>query len=177
MKSTDMLDSIWQAYQTTNDCLKIARRSIDKQKLDLLNKTKFMTLPIHEANLNIENSRKNADDYVILSLWIVFERHLFDYLTLETQRILINNPSILTQKVHEKIDYELEYWRIDDVLDIFKTIIDPHIIGQVKQIKKYRDWLAHKNPKKPIPQIVTPRMAYTVLSEVTQLIEASLNIN
>lgn len=170
MKATE-LDDIWQAYLVTNDCLKISERCIDnKDYLKLLNKTSFKNSSIDEAEQKIKTSRKNADDYVILSLWVIFERQLFDILTLETQIMSTNNPNIFTQEVHKKIEYELEYWRVDEVLDIFKTIIDPQMIGQVKQIKKYRDWLAHKNPKKSMPQIVTPKMAYTVLSEVTQLI-------
>jgi hypothetical protein len=130
-----------------------------------------MTSTIDDAKKDIKESRDNADNYVILSLWVAFERNLFEYLSWESKRILNNNPSILTQKVHEKIENELEYWRIDDMLNIFKAIIDPQVVGQAKQVKQYRDWIAHKNPKKSMPQIVTPKMAYSVLSEITRLLE------
>jgi hypothetical protein len=171
MKATDELDNIWQGYQVTNDCLKIASRSIDIKDLNILKKTRFMTSTIDDAKKDIKESRDNADNYVILSLWVAFERNLFEYLSWESKRILNNNPSILTQKVHEKIENELEYWRIDDMLNIFKAIIDPQVVGQAKQVKQYRDWIAHKNPKKSMPQIVTPKMAYSVLSEITRLLE------
>lgn len=171
MKATDVLDNIWHTYQVTNDCLKIASRSVDISDLNLLKKTRFMTSTIDEAKQDIQESRANADDYVILSLWVAFERKLFEYLLWESKRILNDNPNVLTQKVHQKIEAELEYWRIDDALDIFKAIIDSQIIGQVKQVKRYRDWIAHKNPKKAMPQIVTPKMAYSVLLEITRLLE------
>ena len=32
-------------------------------------------------------------------------------------------------------------------------------VGQVKQIKQYRDWIAHQNPNKPTPTQATPELA------------------
>lgn len=176
MKAIETLDDIWRTYEVTVDCLKIASRSVDLNALNTLKKTSFVTSTKDEAKKNIDESRANADDYVILSLWTVFERNLFACLLWESKRIISNSQHSFTQKVYQKIDDELEYWRIDDALDIFKTVIDPQIIGQAKQVKQYRDWVAHKNPKKSQPQIVTPKMAHDVLSKITVLLDEHPNI-
>jgi len=87
---------------------------------------------------------------VILSLWASFERTLLSYVQNESNRILAEPTTDFTYSVHQKIDNEIEYWRVDDILNIFKTIISPDLIGQAKQVKKYRDWIAHRNIKKAV---------------------------
>ena len=56
-------------------------------------------------------------------------------------------------------------WKIEDVLDLFKRDIDAQLIGDAKNIKKHRDWIAHRNPRRPSPGAVTPAFAYKILSE------------
>jgi hypothetical protein len=176
MKATEVLKTIWHTYQVTQDCLKIAGRSIEAQNLSVLKNTEFITSTAAQARQAIQESRDNADDYVILSLWVAFERILFDCLRYESERILSHQQSGLTLRVHQKIASDLGYWKIDDVLEIFKVVIDPQIIGQARQIKRYRDWIAHKNPKKPMPQVVEPKIAYRVLLEIIHLLEEHPNI-
>lgn len=171
MKASEALNNIWYTYQVTDDCLKIAKRSVALEDLRLLKKTSFITSSLDKATQDITDIRNNVDDYVILSLWVVFERNLFEYCFIENQRLLNNNSNDLTQRVYEKINNEIEYWRVDDVLDMFKPFVDSQIIGQAKQIKKYRDWIAHKNPKKAIPQSITPKMAHRVLLTIVQILE------
>lgn len=160
------LDGIWQAYKTTLDCLKIAKRSIAKNDPCLLAKTNFMGAVKDEAEQQIEQSWANADDYVILSLWTAFERILLVYVQEENQRMLTETATCFTHSIQQKIADDTEYWRIDDVLDFFKTAISSDLIGQAKQVKRYRDWVAHRNEKKATPANVTPKMAYDILTEI-----------
>lgn len=170
MSGTESLDAIWLSYQTTLDCHRVAVRGISRGTLEALEKTGFLNTPIDEAKQKIQMSREAADDHVILSLWAVFERSLLSRLQSENKRILTEPQTKITQGVYQKIDDELEYWRTEDILDIFKTAIDPSLIGGAKQIKKYRDWVAHKNPRKGRPQNVPPENAYNLLREIsTQL--------
>jgi hypothetical protein len=175
MKATEQLETIWQTYQITNDCLKIAKRSIHNNQLSLLKGTGFITATIDEAEHSISNSRTHADAYVILSLWAAFERLLLSYLLIESQKIVSINANALTQKIYQKINDNLEYWRIDEVLDIFKVVISADIIGQAKQIKEYRDWLAHRNPKKYPKHNVSPKMAYKILLTIAQQLEEQIS--
>jgi hypothetical protein len=166
------LDEIWQEYLCTVDCLKITQRSINKSNPGLLAKTTFMQVTQEAANQQIEQSRANADDYVILSLWVVFERMLLLYAQNESQRILAGSASEFTRLIHEKIANDIEYWKTGDLLDFFKIAIAADLIGQAKQIKAYRDWVAHRNEKKGSPANVSPKMAYAILAKIiTQLDE------
>jgi hypothetical protein len=171
MNSDKLLDEIWEAYQTTIDCLKIARRSVDKCEDHLLNRTNFVGLLPDAAGRLIESSRSGVDDYVILSLWAAFERTIHHYIQDECSKILDNNGTSFNKNIHSKIDQEVEYWGIDDTLDIFKAIVGPELIGNAKQIKKYRDWIAHRNPKKGPPANVLPVRAYKVLSDILSCLE------
>ncbi len=60
---------------------------------------------------------------------------------------------------------------MDDVLDLFKPLVDPDQIGIAKQIKDYRDWIAHRNPNQPPPAQTEPRTANSVLAAIIEAIE------
>ncbi len=65
----------------------------------------------------------------------------------------------------------MEYWKANDILDLFKVVLNPELIGRAKQVKKYRDWVAHRNPKKGQPTNVPPKSAFKILSCVIEQIE------
>ncbi|MFP4310124.1 MAG: hypothetical protein ACLFQQ_23170 [Desulfococcaceae bacterium] len=171
MKSGNILDSVWKSYLVTLDCLKVASRSIEKNELHLMNRTRFVASPVDEAKMMIKDSRETIDDSVIVSLWAIFERNILEYLQVEGRKILQKEPTAFNTEVHKKIDSEMEYWKSEDILDLFKSIVNPNLIGNAKQIKKYRDWIAHKNPKKGPPSNVPPQTAYKILSEIITAIE------
>lgn len=167
MSSENPLDRIWESYKITSDCLKIAQRSVSKNEKSLLKGTVFLnSLSKDEPVLWIEKSRTDADDYVILSLWAAFERVILEYVQKEGGKVLDTTPSDFNKKFHQKIEQEIEYWRIDDILDMLKVIIDSTLIGNAKQVKQYRDWVAHRNVNKGSPPNVPPQNAYQILSEI-----------
>ncbi|MEA1968772.1 MAG: hypothetical protein U9N77_11220 [Thermodesulfobacteriota bacterium] len=171
MSSENPLDPIWESYQVICDCLKIAQRGISEKNERLLNRTNFLANPEDQSINQVKNSRTDANDYVILSLWAGFERIIMEYLQIQGRRILSSPPSAFNQKIHEQVEREIEYWKIDDILNIFKMVIDPDIIGQAKQIKQYRDWVAHRNPSKGTPPNITPQKAYEIISKILKKLE------
>jgi predicted transcriptional regulator len=42
------------------------------------------------------------------------------------------------------------------------------LIGSAKQILEYRNWVAHRNPKKRSPVRIVPNMAYDTLNEIIE---------
>jgi len=160
------LDRIWESYQVMCDCLKIAQRGVSEKNMGLLNKTNFWSVSEEDARHQIKKGRSDANDYVILSLWAAFERIITEYLQIQSRKILYNSPSEFSQKIHQKIEHEMEYWKSDDILNIFKVLIDSDLVGQAKQIKQYRDWVAHRNVSKGAPANVPPKKAYEILSEI-----------
>jgi len=171
MSSPNILEPIWESYLTTVDCLKVASRSIERNELHLMNKTKFVGSAVDEAKLMIHDSRTNADDFVIVSLWAIFERKLLEYVQVEGRKLLQSTPTTFNTQVHQKVENEIEYWKSLDVLDLFKTVVGSDLIGNAKQIKKYRDWIAHKNPRKGAPSNVPPQAAYKILSDIISTVE------
>lgn len=167
MTSNKPLDAIWQSYLESIDCFKVASRCISAGDTKYLKNTEFLNEKVGSAEEEIARARKNADDFVILSLWAVFERLLLDEIQNESKKMLKASGSTFTSKVFDKIEKEVEYWRTDDVLDLFKGRVDSNLIGNTKQIKQYRDWVAHRNKNKIPTQNITPEMAYKILSTVT----------
>jgi len=79
--------------------------------------------------------------------------------------------SNFNRDIHGKLDSGIEYWRTEEILDLFKTVVDTNLIGEAKKIKKYRDWIAHRNPKKGKPDNVFPGQAYMVLSKILECLD------
>jgi hypothetical protein len=172
MSSPNTIEEAWRSYQTTVECLAIVARMARGNDVHALQRTSFFGAHIDEASDRISASASNADDYVILSMWALFERHLFLFLQDESKRMLNQGASRLTKELQIKIEDELEYWRLDGVLDLFKSIVDPQLIGEAKQVKQYRDFIAHRNPKKPPRTNVSPQAAYQVLSNIINRLES-----
>lgn len=171
MSATDKLEEIWNTYQVTKDCLKVTERSINKKSnhLKILRSTDFITDTPQESNQKIKLGRDNADDYVILALWTVFERKLFEEVQLESRKNLEDNE--FSKKVQAECEKKVEYWKFDEILDIYKSFMDTQLIGTAKNIKKYRDWIVHKNPNKQAADNITPSLAYNTLYEILEILE------
>ncbi len=75
-------------------------------------------------------------------------------------------PRELATVLQEHLDEQIERWQIDDILDLFKSIIDSSRIGQAKQVKEFRNWVAHKNPRKGTPTKMDPQTTYELLSGI-----------
>lgn len=168
MNATDNIEAIWRTYQTTKDCLKIASRSISRNDPKMLKKTGFIEDTRDGADEKISASQQDIDDYVIISLWAYFERHMF----LQLKQDMMNPNS---KFLNDKIDEHLERLKISDVLDVFKVKIDSNLIGEAKQIYEYRNWVAHRNPKKYPSANTTPDRSYEVLLEIIKKLELCLS--
>ncbi|HKL23301.1 MAG TPA: hypothetical protein VJ895_00955 [Candidatus Nanoarchaeia archaeon] len=107
--------------------------------------------------------KNKAEEYTILQLWTIFERYLFE---LTNHYIQMNSDqNTLSKVIREKIIEKIERWPLGEILDLYKTIIDSHTVGMIKQIKKYRDWLVHKNTNKGSPGKIGYEDAYIYLSD------------
>src|SRR5216684_6003434 len=170
MSSDRPLDPIWRAYEIGRDCFKIAKRAVFRQNLQLLNKTDFASVSMRDGAEWIETSRQASDDLTIVSLWATFERHLVQYLQTKSQKLREVEPRRLGERFRHKLDEEIERWRPNDILDLFKGQVDSDLIGQAKQIKDYRDWIAHKNPRRQPPAKIEANRAHIVLSQIIILL-------
>jgi hypothetical protein len=60
--------------------------------------------------------------------------------------------------------------RRDKLLDLYKGWLDSDTLGRIKQIKEYRDWISHRNPKRAKPAIIDPIAARAILGSVVDQI-------
>jgi hypothetical protein len=135
MSSDRPLDPIWRAYEIGRDCFKIAKRAVFRQNLQFLNKTDFASVSMRDGAEWIETSRQASDDLTIVSLWATFERHLVQYLQTKSQKLREIEPSELGVRFQDRLNEDLERWRPDDILDLFKRSgrLEPHRAGEADQ--------------------------------------------
>ena len=124
----DVLGKIRNSYKIFKETYKFVKKTNLCERIDALNESKDM-----------------IEDLFIVEIFACLEwflrNKLGDCIVLEKCRFK-----------QEAILKHLEYMRIDDILDSLKGVIDSNTVGFIKQIKSYRDWVAHgRNPEKPPP--------------------------
>jgi len=171
MTSHNPLESVWKQHQIMEDCLEVAWRVTKTSEVQFLRDTHFLGQSLPSTSDEIDDSRANAGEFVIIAMWAVFERLILSFLQKKGRGLLDVRPSSLADRLFAKYEGEVEYWRIDDVLDLLKGDVDSRLLGDAKNIKKHRDWIAHRNPRRPSPGSIAPGFAYRVLSEILIRIE------
>lgn len=166
MPSDNPLEPIFDAYEVSLDCFKVARRSIDARDDRLIAKTQFFGATPDEAETALTDGRTQLVDSAVLSLWSAFERFVIEQVQGRRTSFDSDYPPGFARLLATKFEYEVERWRFAEILDLFKSEIGVDLLGQVKQIKQYRDWVAHRNPKSRTPTKTDPETTFDVLSRV-----------
>lgn len=169
--SPNPLDEVWEDYIATRDCFRIAQEVVSAGEVRFLKRTAFVSDTSRQSEETIIKNRNRADEFFILALWVVFERYIISLFQKKGEVLKDITPHLFADGFYNKVEFEIERWRIEDLLDILKNLIDPNFVGDAKNIKRYRDWIAHKNPKKPAPSKTDPQFAYSVLSGIIKTIE------
>lgn len=166
------LDSVWKSYELARDSMNVARKVVAKAIASEpgFDEVLFRTNFAGETPDVLDPAQDEVNELFILALWVVFERELRDHLRAEGTRPLGDCGTPFHLGLSSHLQKEIDYWKNDDVLDLFKTIADPDIIGQAKQIKEYRDWVAHKSRPRRSQTNITPKFAYDTLSEIIRAI-------
>lgn len=170
MNAVETIENIWLTYQVMESAVKVTMRSVNSGQLDLLHDTYFLGSLTDTAKRNLKTCRSASGDYAIFAMWAIFERIVIGTLMEESSKMLDTPASEFNRAVHNKIEDSIEFWRTADALDLIKPLVGADLAGQAKQIKRYRDWLAHKNPRKPSPGNIPPAFAYGVLSAIARRI-------
>ncbi len=160
------LTPVWTAYLVTRDCFSVTHRALSRTDSGIFSGAILLSPEDADAKSLIDEGRARADEFVIVALWAEFERYLIAYLQDKGSVVSDQNPRALSAVFHEHLDEQIERWHIDSVLDLFKSVIDSDRIGQAKQVKRFRDWVAHKNPRKGTPAKADPQTTYVLLSEI-----------
>jgi hypothetical protein len=170
MKS-DSMSRVFTTYQRLRDCLTIAIRAIAVDGSGMIDGTDFVGRSTNQSRALIEETIQTIDDLTLVGLWAFFEREVVEYVQGQTTSLQTVAPLEFARPLHDKVHSEIERWRVDDLLDLFKGTIDANQVGRAKQIKDYRDWVAHRNPKRLPPAQMEPEDAYAVLLEIISELE------
>lgn len=159
-----------------NEVIKIQRFQIELTKT-FLRKSLLESFP-KEIGENKEyystEFKVKTEEYTILRLWTIFERYLLE---LTNQYIQKNKyEGVMRHVITEKMIEKMERWPLGEILDLYKNLIDSDTVGMIKQIKRYRDWLIHKNPKKGSPGKISYEETYVFLSDFLNYISADLTV-
>lgn len=141
---SDPIDEVWAAYETLKDSLKVALRMAGKGEPRFVSGTKFFG----EAKATV-------------------------MATIESGRELASDMAVVGAHLHERVEGEIERWRVDDLLDLLKGPVEADLVGMVKQIKSYRDWVAHRNLRRPRPAAIDPKSAHARLCEFVAAVAAA----
>ncbi len=124
----DVLEKIRSNYKIFKETYKLVKKTDLYEKVDVLDESKDM-----------------IEDLFIVEIFACLERFLRDKLggCVDLERYKFRQEVILNH---------LEYMKIEHILDSLKEVVDSNTVGFIKQIKSYRDWVAHgRNPEKPPP--------------------------
>ena len=119
----------------------------------------------NRKDITIRESENTIKDLFLIEIFSCFERFLRDkYL----ECLDLDNCAYAKETILKNI----EYIKIDDILESLKKTIDPNIIGNLKQIKKYRDWVAHgRNMQKPPPiNKIDIDKTYEMIKDIMEII-------
>jgi hypothetical protein len=104
-----------------------------------------------------------------LALYTVFERYVVEYAQKMTEPIQTVGPEDFGQRLHLRVGDGIKRWNLEDFLNLFKTIIDA--TQEIREVKRYRDWVAHRNPRRQPSAQTDPASAYRVLYSTVEAIE------
>lgn len=133
-----------------------------------------------ERKNKMSNLKKELDDLTIVSLWAVFEAFLNDSIKQKTDKITKEITDPISNKIAIYAFKEADRWIKNNVLDFFKTKnteenensninFDSFIVGDVKDIYTYRNWVAHgKSGEKPAVKNLIPSIVYKRLTNFLQ---------
>lgn len=163
-KASHVLDDIVSQYELEKDLLKVAARAVRAADASLLVNTQFIGRSTSSAEMDLHMLRTRLGEMTVVALWIEFERFMVRHV-METITIAASGaPASFVPKLTERIEHEVEFTKFDDLLDLYKGWLTPNDVGNIKQIKQYRDWISHRNPKKKKPAAIDPGPAKTLLA-------------
>ncbi len=172
---TNILEPIIQSYFLTLRSLSESKKTIPSGYRDVLQKAGLPDPLPGETSKQIEKSQEESKNLYVLYLWAVFERFLIDHAQNQFVNTIDGMSGKLPQAARDAVLNAVESCKIDTILDVFKAVVDPNLIGYAKQIKDYRDWVAHRNPKRLPNARIEPLAAYTELSRIIKILNQSQN--
>ena len=114
----------------------------------------------------VKEVKETIEDLFILEIFSCLERFLRNQLL---ECLKFENCYLKSEKLLNHI----EFMKTEELLDALKGLVDSNMVGYLKQIKQYRDWVAHgRNPQKPPPvKTVDFDEVFRIVEEIMSVLE------
>lgn len=119
----------------------------------------------------IDDEMEAIKDLFIIDAFAAFERLLRKRVldSLESQK------NALSANLVQVVRNESEFIKIETLLDVLKNFVGSNRIGLIKQIKRYRDWVAHG--KRPLTYSPVKPVDIYVIFEAIRLVAVTITSN
>jgi len=166
------LDPIWDAYQTARNALKVVRRCLivaEIGRAKALSNTRFYALTDQQCLDLLDQAEAESDNSVVLALYATFEAGLRDHAA--QQAALLHaakqpSPGFGVALADTFSEYCARS-RMDNLTDLFASVVAQATLAAVGNIRTYRHWLAHGRSGKQ-PPTVAPLDAFQTLTTFLQ---------
>ena len=158
------LDKIMEWYEINLDCQRVMKKIIRKNPEIIPLQSVLVTKGVKETNELLETSIIELNDLTIVSLVSIFEQTLLELLKHFIYSQMDSNDEI-TERISKYTIQQAERGRFIEIIDLFKPLVDAKLIGMVKQVYEYRNWVAHGKNADKTPSRIDPVSAYKRLSD------------
>lgn len=170
------ITEIYRNYLTVKNSLVVTRRSMNRKVSILHRRTIFEELKLDDLNPLLKSADKELADLIVLGLFASFERQLRDEILDKSSKLREIIPKELGERITTLAQREIERWRIGEIIDLFTFAVDGDVRGRLKQILKYRNWIAHGRNPNDFPSVPStdPKTAYETILEFVSQMQGSL---
>ncbi|TXL67458.1 hypothetical protein FHP05_00065 [Cerasibacillus terrae] len=150
-------------YEINLDSQKVLKKIIKKNPEIIPLQSVLVAKELKETTKLLETSIVELNDLTVVSLVSIFEQTLIGHL-----KNLIYSQFEPKNELNKRIsDYTIEHaerGRFTEIIELFKPQVDSELIGMVKQVYTYRNWVAH-GKLGDAPAKIDPISAYERLSD------------
>lgn len=158
------LDRIISWYEISMDSQHVVLEILNSSPQSIPKNTVIGSKEQKEVKENLLVAENELNDLTILSLVAAFEQLVLEVTNKIIECNVNNTKNTLFYQMSKYAFKNAERWHFGDILNLFKSVIDSQIIGDVKQVYKYRNWVAHgKKNRKPLA--LEPYIAHERLSQ------------
>jgi hypothetical protein len=169
----------WRWYQSTRDHLQLFQRLARKYwgqlpfEGPLGRDDAFRELKAADVQDAVAFSLGHLDDLAVVVLFSVFEATVRDLTVREIRREggVLHHPALrgAVREAGERI----EVGSFFQVLEYYKEGVDPNLIEEVNQVRRYRNWVSHGKRGAPAAN-VEPEVAYDRLRRFLSVLGVSV---
>lgn len=128
-----------------------------------------------EAQDELEQLRpcyEELENFVVLSLWAVFEETLNTWLAQRTQ--WAGTWTEDDRKIREGLVRRIQHWSITEKIDALQPVFSKDVTQDLHDLRKWRDWVAHRKTG-PRPRAIDVDMAESLFIAVITRLEMPRN--